>query len=74
MAVNHALRYNKPDPELRQAIVAGRMRTRDDVAREVQRMLADERIRKPRVVQFFRDYFDYDLGGYICKDLSLIHI
>ena len=68
LAVNHALRYLKPDPELRQTIVAGRMRTRDDVAREVRRMLADDRIRKPRVVQFFRDYFDYDLGGYICKD------
>ena len=31
-------------------------------------MLADESIRKPRVIQFFRDYFDYDRGGYICKD------
>jgi hypothetical protein len=44
------------------------MRTRDDVRREVQRMLADDSIRKPRLLQFFRDYFDYDLGGYICKD------
>lgn len=68
LAVNHALRYIKPDDELRQAIVDGRMRTRDDVRREVARMLADPAVRKPRVLQFFRDYFDYDLGGYICKD------
>lgn len=68
LAVNHALRYIKPDAELRAAIIEGRMRTRDDVKREVTRMLADDSIRKPRVLRFFRDYFDYDLGGYICKD------
>jgi len=68
MAVNHAFRYIKPDASLREAVVQGQMRTRADVQREVQRMLADESIRKPRVLQFFRDFFDYDRGGYICKD------
>ena len=68
LAVNHALRYLKPDEPLRQAIVEGRMKTREDVQREVTRMLADDSIRKPRILQFFRDYFDYDLAGYICKD------
>ena len=43
------------------AIVDGRMRTRADVKREVERMLADDSIRKPRILRFFRDYFDYDL-------------
>jgi hypothetical protein len=68
LAVNHALRYIKPDEQLRTAIIEGRMRTKEDVKREVERMLTDNSIRKPRVLQFFRDYFDYDLGGYICKD------
>ncbi|BCX47817.1 hypothetical protein HAHE_17250 [Haloferula helveola] len=68
LAVNHALSYIRPDEELRKAITDGRMRTRDDVRREITRMLEDESIRKPRVLQFFRDYFEYDLGGYICKD------
>jgi multidrug efflux pump subunit AcrA (membrane-fusion protein) len=68
LAVNHALRYLKPDAPLRQAIVEGRMRTREDVEREVTRILDDESIRTPRVLQFFRDYFDHDLAGYICKD------
>ncbi|HWA97785.1 MAG TPA: DUF1588 domain-containing protein [Pirellulales bacterium] len=68
LTVNHALRYLRPDEELRQSIIGGRMRTREDVRREVERMLADDAVRKPRVLQFFRDYFDYDLGGYICKD------
>jgi hypothetical protein len=68
LAVNHALRYLKPDEALRQAIVEGRMRTREDVEREVTRMLNDESIRKPRILRFFREYFDHDLAGYICKD------
>ncbi|MCA9137924.1 MAG: DUF1588 domain-containing protein [Planctomycetales bacterium] len=68
LAVNHALRYIRPDETLLQAVVQGRMRTREDVRREVLRMLDDDSIRKPRVLRFFRDYFDYDLAGYICKD------
>jgi len=72
LAVNHALSYIKPDETLRQAIVEGRMRTRQDVEREVTRMLNDDSIRKPRVLRFFRDYFDHDLGGYICKDANAL--
>ena len=72
LAVNHALSYIKPDEPLRTAIMEGRMRTRADVEREVQRMLADNSIRKPRILHFFRDYFDYDLGGYICKDSNAL--
>lgn len=68
LAVNHALRYIKPDKELRKAIVEGRMRSKADVKREIERMLADDSIRKPRILRFFREYFDYDRGGYICKD------
>ncbi|MCA9057029.1 MAG: DUF1588 domain-containing protein, partial [Planctomycetaceae bacterium] len=68
LAVNHALRYIKPDEALKHAVLEGRMRTKDDVQREVERILGDESIRKPRILQFFRDYFDYDHGGYICKD------
>ncbi|MEC9095740.1 MAG: DUF1588 domain-containing protein [Planctomycetota bacterium] len=72
LAVNHAFSYIKPDAMLREAIVNGRMRNREDVRREVERILSDETIRKPRILQFFRDYFDYDLGGYICKDSSAL--
>ncbi|HCP83619.1 MAG TPA: hypothetical protein DIT88_04390 [Planctomycetaceae bacterium] len=68
LALNHSLSYIKPDEQLRVAIVEGRLQTRDDVKRELERMLSDETIRKPRILQFFRDYFDYDHGGYICKD------
>jgi len=70
LAVNHALRYIRPDQHLRNAILDGRMRTKKDVEREVKRILEDDSIRKPRLLQFFRDYFDYDLGGYVCKDTN----
>ncbi len=72
LALNHALGYIKPDDELRKAIAEGKMRTREDVKREVTRMLSDESIRKPRILRFFRDYFDHDLGGYICKDTAAL--
>ena len=72
LAVNHAFSYIKPDEQLRAAIADGKMRTREDVRREVERILADDSIRKPRVLRFFRDYFDYDLGGYICKDAKAL--
>jgi hypothetical protein len=68
LALNQALGYIRPDEQLRSAIVAGRMRTRGDVEREVTRLLNDDSIRKPRILAFFRDYFDHDLAGYICKD------
>ncbi len=72
LAVNHALRYLRPDQTLRQAVLDGKMRTRDDVRREVERMLSDETIRTPRLLQFFRDYFDYDRGGFVCKDTKAL--
>jgi len=39
LAVNHALSYIKPDEQLQKAITDGRMRTRADVKREVERLL-----------------------------------
>ncbi len=72
LAVNHALGYLKPDEQLRQAITSGRMRSRQDVEREVARMLADDTIRKPRILRFFREYFDHDLAGYVCKDTQTL--
>jgi Protein of unknown function (DUF1588)/Protein of unknown function (DUF1592)/Protein of unknown function (DUF1585)/Planctomycete cytochrome C len=73
LALNHALCYLKPDEKLRKAILDGRMRTKDDVEREVERLLADDSIRKPRILRFFREYFDYDQGGYICKDTKALN-
>ena len=72
LAVNAAFSFLPPDEELKQALGTGRLQTRDDVRREVQRILADESFRKPRMLQFFREFFDYDLAGAICKDTAAL--
>lgn len=72
LALNGALSFLPPDAELKQALLEGKLQSREDVQREVQRMLADESFRKPRMLQFFREYFDYDLAGNICKDTQAL--
>ena len=63
---------SRPDEHFVRRSSEGRMRTREDVEREVTRMLSDDSIRKPRILRFFRDYFDHDLAGYICKDTKAL--
>jgi hypothetical protein len=72
MAVNAAFRYLPPDEPFRQALAEGRLKTRGDVRREVTRILEDDSIRKPRILQFFREFFDYDRAGQICKDTAAL--
>ncbi len=68
LAVNAAFSYIRPDNDhLRTALAEGHLKTREDVQREVARILNDDSIRKPRILQFFREYFDYDRAATICK-------
>ena len=68
LAINAAFSYLRPDSDhLRAALAEGKLQTREDVKREVTRILNDDSIRKPRILQFFREYFDYDRGAAICK-------
>ncbi len=69
LAINAAFSYIRPkNDHLWTALSEGKLKTREDVKREVARILSDENIRKPRVLQFFREYFDYDRAPGICKD------
>lgn len=72
LAVNSAFSYLGPDDALKKALADGRLQTRSDVRREVTRILDDPGIRKPRVLQFFREYFDYDRAGAVCKDAAAL--
>lgn len=72
LAINSAFCYLGPDPELKQALNTGSLKTRRDVRRQVERILNDPFIRKPRLLQFFREYFDYDRAGRICKDAKAL--
>ena len=68
LAVNAAFSYIRPENDhLRTALAEGHLKTREDVQREVTRILNDETIRKPRILQFFREYFEYDRAATICK-------
>jgi hypothetical protein len=68
LAVNAAFSYIRPENDhLRTALAEGHLKTREDVHREVTRILNDDTIRKPRILQFFREYFDYDRAATICK-------
>lgn len=68
LAINAAFSYLRPEADnLRSALTEGKLKTREDVHREVTRILNDESIRKPRILQFFREYFDYDRAATICK-------
>lgn len=72
LAINAAFSYLPPDETLKQAVLQGRLKTREDVHSHVTRILEDDSIRKPRVLQFFREYFDYDRAGSICKDTGAL--
>ncbi|MDA7920633.1 DUF1588 domain-containing protein [Verrucomicrobiales bacterium] len=63
-----ALTYMSPDPQLQAALKGGELKTREDVLREVTRIMDDGSIRKPRILRFFQEYFDYHRAPSICKD------
>ncbi|MGB4711792.1 MAG: DUF1588 domain-containing protein [Fuerstiella sp.] len=68
LAINAAFSYIPPDNTLKQSAIAGQLKSRSDVEREVNRILHDDSIRKPRLLQFFREFLDYDRAGKVCKD------
>jgi hypothetical protein len=73
LAINAAFSYIRPENDhLRTALGEGRLKSREEVLREVTRILNDDTIRKPRMLQFFREYFDYDRAPGICKDRMIL--
>ncbi len=80
-AIGYSLRDEGPDEELLKAAREGRLKTRDDVRREVKRMLADTRTWDPAIwtvldhrtrtsnlLRFFHRYFDYANAPSVFKD------
>jgi hypothetical protein len=63
-----ALTYMSPDPQLQAALKGGNLKSRADVLREVTRIMDDGSIRKPRILRFFQEYFDYHRAPLVCKD------
>ena len=70
-ALAYALADTRPDDQLLKAAASGKLAARDDVEAQVRRMLADSRLKKPRLLGFFREYFEYGGAVDVFKDLAL---
>jgi len=57
----YTLTDREPDPKLAAAAAEGHLASPDDVRAQVERILSDPAIPKPRPIAFFREYFGY--GG-----------
>ena len=68
LTINSSLRYLTPDQPLNDALKAGKLKTKEDVKKQVSRILEDDSIKKPKVLKFFKEYFDYEHAAEICKD------
>ncbi|MDA8697597.1 DUF1588 domain-containing protein [Rhodopirellula sp.] len=72
-AISYALTDEKPDDLLVKAATTGRLQTRDDVRREVERLLDDDNIDKPRILRFFHEFFGYNRAPDVFKDDDRFH-
>ena len=70
-SIAYGLTDSRPDAALLQAADDGKLATREDVAAQVQRILADDKIAKPRILGFFREYFEYGGAVDVFKDIAL---
>jgi len=68
LALAYALTDMRPDAELLSAARNGKLATQQDVDREVSRLLDDSAIEKPRILRFFREYFEYYRAPSVFKD------
>lgn len=56
------------EPGLFEAAANGGLKTKEEVASHVRRILNDREIYKPRLLGFFHEYFGYDRAPDVCKD------
>lgn len=70
-AIAYSLTDTRADESLLKAADDGKLATREEVAAHVQRILADDKIAKPRILGFFREYFEYGGAVDVFKDIAL---
>lgn len=59
---------NRRDRQLFDAAAKGELATREQLEWHIRRILDDSRQQKPRVIGFFREYFEYDNATEVFKD------
>ncbi len=72
-AISLALTDAAPDDTLIRSAKEGRLKSREDVRREVVRLLEDEQTQRPRILRFFHEYFDYHKAPSVFKDDKRFH-
>ena len=70
-ALAYALTDTRPDAELLKAASTGKLATDEEVAAQIRRMLEDPKLQKPRILGFFREYFEYGGAPDVFKDEAL---
>ncbi|MCE9530882.1 MAG: DUF1588 domain-containing protein [Planctomycetes bacterium] len=59
---------DRREASIMQAAQKGELNTKEQVAEHVRRMLNDPKIEKPRLLKFFREYFEYHKATDVFKD------
>ncbi len=67
-ALNYALSDRQPPSWLLDEAAKGKLDTNEGVAATVKRMLDDPKFTKPRILRFFREYFEYGKATEVFKD------
>ncbi len=67
-SIAFGLTDSEPDPALWQAAAEGKLTSGADVRRQVERILNDPQIPKPRTLRFFQEYFGYHLAEGVSKE------
>ena len=70
-ALAYALTDTRPDAEWLKAASTGKLATNEEVAAQIRRMLEDPKLQKPRILGFFREYFEYGGAIDVFKDEAL---
>jgi hypothetical protein len=71
-AVAFALTDSPPDSRMMEFLRSGRLQTREDVRREVTRLLGDARITRTPIARFFHEYFGHAGAPDVFKDDDLL--
>lgn len=67
-ALSYALTDQRPPSWLVAAARDGKLESKEGVAEAVRQMLNDPKLKKPRIMRFFREYFGYEKAADVFKD------
>ncbi|MBX9678812.1 MAG: DUF1588 domain-containing protein [Gemmataceae bacterium] len=70
-AISYALTDRRPEAWLLVDADKGKLATKEGVAEAVRKMLDDPKLKKPRIMRFFQEYFGYDKCREVFQDVKV---